>query len=387
MNTFQPSPPVDASDTRRGFWNTLTQLIAGAKTFLGAVVMSAGLTLNSVNRLLQVAPPNTVSGQSYTDPAFEIRTSALNQTHLFQIGSGLTNSTWELAIGWYGSALCPVISSRSASILFNMATGTSLSCFTPGNADLGSSSNYWRNLFMGSQFSIQTNLSSVQIAAANKPIFFYAAGGSGITETIRLVNQRADSGLKSVVVGTESTTPNANAVLFQVAHSITTVANDAANGTGLFKVYGLGNVSIPTGAALFFNGALSVGPYLYSDTASRLRLGLSNADAVVFDASNVAIKGARAVSFETFPDISGTPGSGTINAAKGRARLDAATTTITITNDKVTANSVIVIQPEDDQFPPMGGGYYVTCAAGSFTINWGVHGSGYNGIFRFVVFS
>ena len=56
------SPPPDASGTARGLVNLLAQTFAGVKTFLSAVIMSAGLTLNgSVNQMVRVTPPATVS--------------------------------------------------------------------------------------------------------------------------------------------------------------------------------------------------------------------------------------------------------------------------------------------------------------------------------------
>lgn len=64
------------------------------------------------------------------------------------------------------------------------------------------------------------------------PLALYANGTTGITETVRLVGQRGDSGLKCVVAGTENASPNAAAVLFQTAKGVSVTANnDAGNGT------------------------------------------------------------------------------------------------------------------------------------------------------------
>jgi hypothetical protein len=137
--------------------------------------------------------------------------------------------------------------------------------------------------------------SNSQVVCASKPLYIYATGSSGITETIRLVNNRADAGLKSVVVGTENATPNATSVLFQVAHSITTAATDAGNGTGLFKVYGAGNVSIPTGAAIYFGGNIATGCYVYGSSTTQLELGCNNSTAFTLTAAKGVLVGAMQI--------------------------------------------------------------------------------------------
>ena len=70
-------------------------------------------------------------------------------------------------------------------------------------------------------------------------------------------------------------------------------------------------------------------------------------------------------------DITGTPGTtGTVNAAKGRAAITSASTTFTMTNSTVTANSVVLIEWEDDpgqrhRVVPSAGQFIVTLAAGA----------------------
>jgi hypothetical protein len=83
-------------------------------------------------------------------------------------------------------------------------------------------------------------------------------------------------------------------------------------------------------------------------------------------------------------DRSGSPGDTEINARKGRFALDPGSSEITIVNDQVSSNSVVVIVPEDDQSPMAAGGYwYVIPGNGAFRFSY--DGSGYTGVHRFVV--
>lgn len=65
-------------------------------------------------------------------------------------------------------------------------------------------------------------------------------------------------------------------------------------------------------------------------------------------------------------DISGTPGNGVANTARGRAAFAAAASTVVVTNSLVTPTSTVIVQ--------MGGSdttattCRVTAAAGSFTV-------------------
>lgn len=141
------SPPPPANGPLAGLLTGLAQIIEGAKTFLGAVVLSAGLTLNgAVNQMVRITPPNTVSGQGFANPTIWLETTALNQTNLFQIGSGITASTWELAVGWYGGAGAALVSVRAQGLYFSGPSGAFFAPFSPDSLDLGTTSNYWRSL-------------------------------------------------------------------------------------------------------------------------------------------------------------------------------------------------------------------------------------------------
>lgn len=85
---------------------------------------------------------------------------------------------------------------------------------------------------------------SAFITGTSAPLLLYASGSSGITETIRLDSARADAALQCVVVGTESASPNALSILFSIAKGIGSGANDASNGTSLYRVMGSGNIQL-----------------------------------------------------------------------------------------------------------------------------------------------
>lgn len=72
------------------------------------------------------------------------------------------------------------------------------------------------------------------------------------------------------------------------------------------------------------------------------------------------------VVFSSFTDSSATPGAATINKTTGRAAIAAAASSVVITNDKVTANSIILVQLEtaDATLTRV----IVTPGAGSFTV-------------------
>lgn len=142
-----PTPDADGSTGLRGLLNSAAQTIAGLKSFAASVGAAVGIAFfNSVNQIIKIMPPSTVSGQSFADPTMWFQLSALNQTNLIQFGSGLTSTTWEFCLGWYGSAGAPYIGSRAGPILIGLASGSSVSPIAPDVNDLGSTGNYWRRV-------------------------------------------------------------------------------------------------------------------------------------------------------------------------------------------------------------------------------------------------
>lgn len=153
-------------------------------------------------------------------------------------------------------------------------------------------------------------LLTTYMARLSAPFILYAAGTSAITETVRLIGARGDANLKCVTLGTEQASPNADCVLTQFAVAITTASSDAGNGTAR--------------ARLMASGRLD----------------------------------QRGV-------VSATVGAETQNNPKGVNTLASGATSVTITNSLVTASSWVDVTFHADP----GGRYWVTRAAGSFTVN------------------
>lgn len=82
----------------------------------------------------------------------------------------------------------------------------------------------------------------------------------------------------------------------------------------------------------------------------------------------------------SIPDASGSPGNATQNGPRGRAALANAASSVTITNNQVTANSFVAVEWETDP----GQRHTVTIAAGSFTVTLSGAAAG-NKTFRYYV--
>lgn len=74
--------------------------------------------------------------------------------------------------------------------------------------------------------------------------------------------------------------------------------------------------------------------------------------------------------FWDFTDISGTPGAGAVNTVTGRAAFAAAASSVSITSNKVTTASVIMVNIETvdttcfiQRVTPGNGSFVVTCNA------------------------
>lgn len=287
--------------------------------------------------------PTPGMGLSFTDPVFEIRTSALNQTFLFQFGSGRTASTWEFAMGYYGAAGSPLIQVRNSLYLSTVAGGF-LAPFSPAGTDLGILSNYWRGVYAETHHV----LSNVGMQRVSGTINLYAAGTSGITETIRLISSRADAGLKCVTVGTEAVA-TANTVLLNVAHSITTAQTDAGNGTWMFRVDGSGNIRTGNGTpglGVFYGASALQQRYMQIDDGNPLGW-YDNAHRFQFSSAGVVYSGNGAVpkvqwsneglESRSGTDSTGTPGNATINKPSGISSVASGVATCTVTNSMIPA--------------------------------------------------
>lgn len=174
-------------------------------------------------------------------------------------------------------------------------------------------------------------LGAIALLRANGPLNLYAGGTTGITETIRLIGQRADDGLKSVVVGTESASPHKNAVVCRVAKGVGTAANDTANGVPLLDVFGDGRVESITGASISPRGSYGCDGDMTNDEA----------------------------------------GDQTIDAAKGRAVIAAGESSITVMNDEVSEDGFVNIvweTPPCDQATNALAGWGVEYGDGFFVV-------------------
>lgn len=243
-----PSGIPDADEDNRGLLSHLAQVIGGLKTFMAVVVASAGLQLASLFNTNGTVAASVVLKLGTTASNGSVNSTA----RLAQLTTGIGGT--EVARGWFTTAGqsdgFQMFGTALASLTMNSTVGIQLAYGTGGSLILDSNKFH----LSGSGLTIQSNSNS-QLTCASKPFFIYAAGASGVTETIRLVSQRADAGLKSVVAGTENATPNATAVLFQVAKGIGTSANDAGNGTAVgLQVFGDGHTKARATLALNEDG-------------------------------------------------------------------------------------------------------------------------------------
>jgi hypothetical protein len=340
MPASNPSPVPDASPTRSGVVNRVAQSFDGAKTFLARIVATLGVTAGLARLDMRsdlgagASDVCTVVGSTVADASvngtaallegrtglggtevskFRFRKSGallIGIDTVTPIGVGFAADLANVADGLkynVGTGVLGLFNSNNGAFLgLNLGTGSAQASGSMGvGGILGVG-----NVAPGSAGLQLVNAASAQVLGLNKPLFLYATGTSAITETVRLVGQRGDAGLKCVVVGTEQSAPNADCELLRVAHSITSNANDAGNGTALARVTASGRLD------------------------------------------------QRGV-------VSGVVGADTQNNPKGVNTLASGATSVTITNSLVTASSWVDVTFHADP----GGRYWVTRAAGSFTVS------------------
>jgi len=95
----------------------------------------------------------------------------------------------------------------------------------------------------------------------------------------------------------------------------------------------------------------------------------------------VSFRGTLFTGAATIPDATGAPGNATQNSPRGRAAIANGAATCVITNDQVTADSVVVVTWEVDPLQR----FWVVPGAGSFTLSVTAVVVG-NLAFRYVVF-
>lgn len=215
-------PAVEASAAVRGIVGIGAQTFGGPKTFAAVLASAVAAGQNAVTFVAGAKlnfAPGDASSYLYRSAADTIRTEGtLHANTTLSSGGTLVVGSGILMNGFSGAA--------------NFGGGIAAS-----------------GAITQSSLSLNGTLNSVQIAASGKPLFLYAPGTSAISETVRAVSNRGDAGLKCVVVGTEAAAPNAGCVLFQVAKGITSAADDAGNGTAMFRVFADGRLGLSGAAA------------------------------------------------------------------------------------------------------------------------------------------
>lgn len=113
---------------------------------------------------------------------------------------------------------------------------------------------------------------------------------------------------------------------------------------------------------MYDDGSPGLKRYYMNDALADI-VDIANANSQTFG-GDVAFEGDM---FYTFDDTSGTPGDATINAMTGRAAIDATQSACTITNDSVSATSIVTVSLEsiDATLTQI---LTVVPAAGSFTV-------------------
>jgi hypothetical protein len=395
-NQGNPTPiPWAGPFIARGSISNLAQEIAGRKSFLDGVV-SPFLRALPVSSSLSLIGTN---GTGSTDVVVKVGTpiadaSVHTGTKLFRAVTGLGGTEVEKfsvnkggdirnASGmFYGSATTPTYVHASdalgAHLVFNTDTYVKA-----GNTTISVRADSYVELI--TQFLFRNG----------GPFTLYAAGTSGITETVRAMNTRADANLKSFVAGTEVDAPNANAILLQAAYGMRVAYTDVANGTPVFRVYASGALegkkwrwdeagNLGTSGSVTFNRSL-------------VDLGISGFPTQIIGTNQgflidttAAVGGtAKLFTYRTFGDnkswvtgrgtygsfsslATAATGSTTVNNAKGRVNIPSGGAgSYTITNDQVTVDSVVAITWESVPIAGSDGLYAnwaVTVANGSFSI-------------------
>lgn len=409
MDSMNPSPEGDASATRRGLVNLVAQIFAGAKTFAGLLTAAASL---EVAGTLEVTGETILDGQSYCSNELSaeqiysfgtiaaagslsavgatISGDALHVTGAYTPG-GLTAGAHAWLGSYNGSSAAALWLGVTTPAVANYAvlryTGGGLILNAPFGEGvyLQNNGNAIANFSALGVLTLGTtilNNGSTTLSKSGAPVFIYAAGTSGLYDTVRLVSSRGDSGLVCISVGTEQASPSTSSVLFQVAKGINGLSTLAGSGTSMFRVLGNGVVEanylqIPNAQWISMGNTQIVQQDVSGDIGFNYSGG---GDKVIINAASGVVTAAGFKLSGTITDTTGTPGSVTINAYKGRAAIDGLGGVTVITNNKVTVNSVVVIMWEG-AFPPA---YTVVPAAGSFTIQ--TDGGGYPDYeFRFAV--
>lgn len=196
-----PDANGNGTNNTRGLVNLIAQTFAGVKTFLAAVVLSAGLTINgTVQQQVRVTPP-VGGGTGFANPSMWFELTGSNQTNLIQFGSGLTGSTWEFALGFYSGALAPLIQSRG-NMFLSVASGGYIAPISPGVNDFGASTNYWRHIWTSYVHLNPGGAARPTADASSRGTIWYSKSAGGAADTVEICLKSAADTYSWVTIAT-----------------------------------------------------------------------------------------------------------------------------------------------------------------------------------------
>lgn len=299
---------VAASDVAQGIVTTAAQTFAGVKTFLAAIVASAGIRLSDG--------------------------AAATPSMTFDADTGVGIYRWgAVGMGWSTGGVF-------RGILYG--SGSESRYYGPGNPALQLSTTYAKLTTLTQGLTLTSTTTELS-----------AAGGTGASDVINKIG-----------TSTADASVNSNATLFMISTGIGGVevqrlgvrTNGQASGFSLFGVGTNGEFAINNSVGTVVKWANN------SFTLDGSNFTFANQ---VF--GNIFRVGGGGVISMSGTDSSGTPGAATINKPAGKSAIAAGASSVVITNSLVTASSHIVITPHarDATCKEL----IVVPAAGSFTVS------------------
>ena len=168
MSTLNPSPLPDASSSTRGAVSTGAQSFSGIKTFINALILSAGLRITGV----LAAQPTMISIRSATSTAFASNGDAtfwdrLGGATTLHAQSGITNSIGKALVTWASTSSTGITVDDTSS--FFVIGRNARSSIDAGTA------------FTGSIGLISLNISTSEVILAGKLTLNAFTGDGSIT--------------------------------------------------------------------------------------------------------------------------------------------------------------------------------------------------------------